>query len=169
MHVFLDALFCPKALLAKDFGSVVGKAEVIYTAGRKFNVTRLAEAEGVVPQKTLDYVVGLDFTLPRETRLNLQFFDRVFFNHDPDLIFEQHETGVSALLSGKIAGTFYPELLVIQGVNRNDRLARWKLGWAVATNWRLSAGLDVFHGPPLGFFGRFNDRDRVYGEARYDF
>jgi hypothetical protein len=42
------------------------------TSGRKFNVTRLSEPEGVVPQDTSHYVVGLDFTLPRDTRLNLQ-------------------------------------------------------------------------------------------------
>jgi len=27
----------------------------------------------------------------------------------------------------------------------------------------------VFHGPPLGYFGQFSDRDRVYTEVRYNF
>jgi len=164
-----DRIWQVGGTLAKDFGALVGKAEAIYTSGRKFNVTRLDEPEGVVPQKTLDYVIGLDFTLPRETRLNLQYFDRVFFHHDPDLLFEHRESGVSALLSAKVAGTFYPELLLIQSVNRNDRLARWKLGWTPGKNWRLTLGVDVFHGPPTGLFGRFDDRDRGYVEARYDF
>jgi hypothetical protein len=106
--------------------------------------------------------------LPRETRLNLQYFENVFLDHDPDLLQDKREGGVTVLLSGKV-GSVTPELLIIQSVNRNDRLARWKLNWAAASNWRLTAGLDVFHGPQVGFFGRFNDRDRVYAEARYDF
>jgi len=156
--------------VAKDFGSVVGKAEAVYTTGRSFNVSRLSEPTGVVPQKTVEYVLGLDFTLPRETRLNVQYFDRVFLDHDPDLFFfDKHESGMSALLSGKIGGTVFPELLIIQSLNRNDRLARWKLGWSPEKDWRLTLGVDVFHGPPIGLFGRFNDRDRVYAEARFDF
>jgi len=164
-----DRIWQTGGTLGKDFGSFVGKAEVIYASGRKFNVTRITEPEGVVPQKTLDYVVGLDFTLPRETRLNLQYFERLFFNHDPDLFQDQREGGFSVLVQGKVAGSFTPEVLVIQGVNHNDRLARWKLGWSAAKNWRLAAGVDVFHGRPTGLFGRFDDRDRVYGEVRYDF
>lgn len=164
-----DRIWQTGGTLGKDFGSFVGKAEVIYASGRKFNVTRVTEPEGVVPQKTLDYVVGLDFTLPRETRLNLQYFERLFFDHDPDLFQDQREGGFSVLLSSTVAGSFTPEVLIIQGINHNDRLARWKLGWAAAKNWRLSLGVDVFHGRPTGLFGRFDDRDRVYGEARFDF
>ncbi|HZP88245.1 MAG TPA: hypothetical protein VFB54_15650 [Burkholderiales bacterium] len=164
-----DRIWQTGGTLAKDFRSVVGKAEVIYTSGRRFNVTRLAEPDGVVPQRTLDYVLGLDFTLPRETRLNLQYFDRVFSDHDPDLVFDRRETGVSALLSEKVAGTLYPELFIVQSVTRNDRLTRWKLGWQASKDLRLTSGVDVFHGPPTAFFGRFDNRDRVYLEARYDF
>jgi hypothetical protein len=164
-----DRIWQAGGTLAKDFGSVVGKAELIYASGRKFNVTRLAEPEGVVPQDTLDYVLGLDFTLPRDTRLNMQYFARVFFDHDPDLFLERHEGGVTILMSGKLGATLTPELLVIQSVNRNDRLARWKLGWTPQKNWRLTLGVDVFTGPATGFFGRFNDRDRAYLETRYDF
>jgi hypothetical protein len=157
------------ATLAKDFGRAVAKAETIYTSGRKFNVTRLAEPTGVVPQDTLDYVVGLDFTLARETRLNLQYFERVFSKHDPDLLQEKREGGVTLLLAGKLGGKIEPELLVIQSVNRSDRLVRTKLGWIPARNWRITFGVDVFSGPETGFFGRFDDNDRVYAETRYDF
>jgi hypothetical protein len=157
------------ATLAKDLGSVVLKAETVYASGRHFNVTRLTEPTGVVPQNTLDYVLGLDFTLPRETRLNLQYFERVFFDHDPDLLQDRRESGVSLLLSGKIGATLEPELLVIQSVNRNDRLVRPKLGWIPEKNWRVTFGVDVFTGPVTGYFGRFSDRDRAYLELRFDY
>lgn len=164
-----DRIWQAGGTVTKDFRSFVGKAEAVYTAGRKFNVTRLTEPGGVVPQDTLDYAFGLDFTLPHETRLNMQYFERVFFDHDPDLLQDRREGGVTLLINTKVAGSFTPELLVIQSVNRNDRLVRAKLGWSATQNLALTAGVDVFTGPQTGFFGRFNDRDRVYGEARYDF
>jgi hypothetical protein len=164
-----DRIWQTGATLAKDLGSVVLKAETVYTSGRHFNVTRLTEPTGVVPQNTLDYVLGLDFTLPRETRLNLQYFERVFFDYDPDLFQDRRERGVSLLLSGKIGATLEPKFLIIQSVNRNDSLIRPKLGWIPEKNWRVTFGVDIFTGPVTGFFGRFNDRDRTYFELRYDF
>jgi hypothetical protein len=164
-----DRIWQAGGTLAKDLGSVVVKAETVYASGRNFNVTRLTEPTGVVPQDTLDYVLGLDFTLPKETRLNLQYFERVFFNHDPDLLQDRRESGVSLLLSGKIGASLEPEFLIIQSVNRNDSLMRPKLGWIPEKNWRVTFGVDVFTGPVTGFFGRFNERDRAYVELRYDF
>jgi hypothetical protein len=155
--------------LGKDFGPTVAKAEVIYTSGRKHPVNRLTEPGAVIPQDTLDYVVGLDFTLGTDTRLNLQYFERVFFDYDPDLLQERREGGVSLLLAGKIGGSLEPELLIIQSVNHSDRLIRTKLGWIPATNWRLTFGIDVFAGPATGLFGRFQDNDRGYVEVRRDF
>jgi hypothetical protein len=164
-----DRIWQAGGTVTKDFRSFVGKAEVVYTAGRKYNVTRLTEPEGVVPQDTLDYVFGLDFTLPHETRLNLQYFERMFFDHDPDLLQDEREGGVTLLINTKVAGSFTPELLIIQSLNRNDRLLRAKLGWSATQNLAFTVGVDVFTGPETGFFGRFNDRDRTYLEARYDF
>lgn len=164
-----DRIWQAGGTLAQTFGSVVFKAETVYASGRRFNVTRITEPTGVVPQDTLDYALGLDFTLPKETRLNLQYFERVFFNHDPDLLQNRREGGVSVLLSGKLWASLEPEFLFIQSVNRNDSLMRPKLGWIPEKNWRVTFGVDIFAGPVTGFFGRFNERDRTYIELRYDF
>ena len=164
-----DRIWQAGGTLAKDFGSFVAKAETIYASGRQFNVTRLTQPTGVVPQDTLDYVLGLDFTLPGETRLNLQYFERLFFHHDPDLLQNRRESGVSLLLSGKIGANLAPEFLIIQSVNRNDSLMRPKIAWIAERNWRVTFGVDIFTGPITGLFGRFQDRDRAYIESRYDF
>lgn len=164
-----DRIWQTGGTLAKDFNATVLKAEVVYTSGRKYNVTRLSEPTGVVPQATLDYVIGLDYTFANETRINLQYFEKVFFEHDPDLFQARREGGVTLLLSGKLTSSLTPELLVIQSVNREGRLLRPKLIWAMAKNWRLTTGVDVFTGPVTGFFGRFSNRDRVYSELRFFF
>ena len=72
---------------------MVLKAEAVYTHGRQFTVLRASDANGVVPQNTMDWAVGLDFDLPADTRLNVQFFQRAFFGYDPDLLSDRHENG----------------------------------------------------------------------------
>ncbi len=64
---------------------------LIYTGGRRYNVTDATDADGVVKQNTLDWVVGLDFNPGVDTRLNTQFFQRIYFNHNPNIIPEHLE------------------------------------------------------------------------------
>lgn len=155
--------------VAKDLGAVVLKGEAVYTRGRKYDVLRLSDADGVVPQNTFDWVVGLDFSLPADARLNLQLFQRVFFDHDPDIVPDEHENGYSVLLNGKLTDRLEAQALWIASFNRSDWLLRPRLAWDFRQNWRALFGVDVFKGPPLGPFGRFDNRDRVYAELRYSF
>ncbi|MHB1428569.1 MAG: DUF1302 family protein [Rhodocyclaceae bacterium] len=156
--------------LAKDFGSVVMKAEGIYTKGRGLTVLRLADADGLARQNTFDWALGLDFALPAETRLNIQIFQSMITSaRDPDLIQDKRENGYSVLVNGKLAPRFEAEMLWVASLNRTDWMLRPKLNWMFERNWRFVVGADVFHGPPLGYFGRYSDRDRIYTELRYSF
>lgn len=155
--------------LSKDLGTFVLKGEAVFTKGRRFNVTRLDDTDGVVPLNTIDYALGLDFPLPDEARLNLQFFQRVFINYDADIIPDRRESGASVLLSGKLARNLEAQALLIHSLNRSDWMFRPKLTWGFERNWRLVFGMDVFNGPATGFFGRYSNKDRVYTEVRYDF
>jgi len=155
--------------VGKAFGSVVFHAEGVYTSGREYQVTTLTTPNGVVPQNTFEYIFSADFTLPKDLFLNVQLFQNIFFDHDPNLIFDAYETGASILLRGKIGANLEPEILWIQGLNQGDSLIRPRLTWRPATNWRVAFGFDILNGPPNTVFGRFADRDRVYGEFRYDF
>jgi hypothetical protein len=155
--------------IAKDLGPAVFKAETVFTRGRSYNVLRLSDDDGVVRQNTLDVVAGLDFALPEEARLNLQLFDRTFFDHDPDIVPKRHEPGGSILVNWKLAPRLEGEVLWIASLVRNDWMLRPKLVWSFDPNWRLIFGADIFHGPPLGLFGQFDNRDRVYTELRYSF
>ena len=157
------------ATFAKDFGSIVLKGELVYADGRKFNVARPSAMDGLVGQNTLDYVLGLDFSLPAETRLNLQFFQRAYFAHDPDLIPDKRESGASILLNGKVWHKLEAQALVIHSLNRSDWMFRPRLSWNFEKNWRWVLGADVFGGAPTGLFGRFDNNDRVYTEMRYSF
>lgn len=155
--------------LAKDFGSVVLKGESVYTRGRRLNVLGLVNTDGVVAQNTLDWALGLDFSLPADTRLNLQVFQRDIFARDPDLVSDKHENGYSVLLNHKLTDKLEAQALWIASTNRTDWLFRPRVTWAFEKNWRLAVGADIFKGPPLGLFGRYDRQDRAYSELRYSF
>lgn len=155
--------------VAKDFGSVVLKGEAVYTRGRKFGVLRLNAENGVVPQDTLDWAVGLDFTLPAESRFNVQVFQRYFPDHDADMVPRRTENGYSFYLTKKFGDSLEAQALWISSLNRGDWLFRPKLTWAMEKNWRLTVGADIFKGPPLGLFGQYDRNDRIYSEIRYSF
>lgn len=157
------------ATLAKDFGSVVLKAESVYTRGRKFIVTRFSDADGLVSQNTVDWAAGLDFLLPSDTRFNAQLFQRVYFDHDPDLISDAQENGYSFLLNHKLNDRMEVQAMWIASLNRTDWLFRPRFTWDFETNWRLAVGADIFKGPQVGLFGRYDGKDRIYSEVRYSF
>jgi len=155
--------------LAKDFGDVVLKGEAVYTKGRSFNVLNAMDADGVVAQNTVDWATGLDFTLPAETRLNVQVFQRQYFNYNPDLISDKRENGYSLLLNTKVFNNWEAQATFISSANRTDWLFRPRVTWNFERNWRLMLGADVFKGSPTGLFGRYDQQDRVYSEVRYSF
>ena len=156
--------------LAKDFGTFVLKGEAVYTHGRQFNVTNLVSSDGLVEQHTLDWALGFDMNPSGDTRFNTQIFQRVYFDHDPDTIFDSRENGFTVLLNHKLGRDWEAEVLWIRSLNRDDWLLRPKMSWRMQPNTRLNFGLDIFHGPPEGLFGQYSDRgDRVYMELRRDF
>jgi len=155
--------------LAKDFGSMVLKTEMVATRGRRLGVLRLNEPDGVVRQNTFDWVVGLDVPLPSDARFNAQLFQSVITNHDSDVIPKKIESGYSLLFNGKLQPRLEAEALWVASFNRTDWMLRPKLIWMIEKNWRLAAGADVFHGPPEGLFGRYAKRDRVFSELKYFF
>jgi hypothetical protein len=165
-----DRIWQTAVTVSKDFAKVVLKAEALYTADRWFSVTRLADADGVVRQNSLDYILGIEYPLPRESRINVQLFQRWFPDHDPDILAEDLETGVTFFASTKLLNQkVEPEVLVIRSLNDQGWLARFKVTWRFLDHWRFAAGADWFGGPQNGFFGRYDQKDRVFGELRYTF
>jgi len=155
--------------LAKDLGSVVLKGELVYTRGYKYEVANATDVDGVVGQNTLLSVLGLDFTEFTDTRINVQLFQTHFFDHNPDIIASTNENGYSLLVNHKFGGKVEAQALWVASLNRTDWMLRPRVTWNFEKNWRLAVGADLFNGPPLGYFGRYDAKDRVYTELRYNF
>lgn len=155
--------------LTKDFGEFVVKGELVYTQGRRFNLFNPTPPTFTMKASdTLDYVVGVDVPTD-DWRFNAQLFSRSTFSWDAAMGFERNEPGGSLLVNRKFGDAWEAEALVVAEFNRPDYMLRPKVVWRFAPSWRSQAGLDIFGGRPQGLFGRFDDRDRVYLEARRDF
>ena len=155
--------------VAKDLGSMVLKGEAVYTRGQKYEVANLSTPDGLVEQNTLTWVVGLDFSQFTDTRINVQLFQNHFFDHNPDIVPATNENGYSLLVNRKFGDRIEAQALYIASFNRNDWMLRPRVSWNFEKNWDLAVGVDIFDGPRLGFFGRYDDSDRVYSELRYSF
>ncbi len=156
------------ATLSKDFGSVLLKAEGVLTRDRRVQVSS-AVPNGLVKQDMVDYAVGLDFPFENESRFNVQYFERYHIDRPSDLLPAKRENGMSLLYHHKFAERLEGELLWVQSLKRNDYMFRPKVVWRVQSNWRAQFGADLFGGNSGGFFGRFGESDRYYGELRYSF
>jgi len=158
------------ATLSKDLGPMVLKMEAIYTKDKQFSTTNAADVDGLVKQNIFDYIAGLEWSFPQETRFNMQIFQRLFPNHDPGIVPNKTESGISFLLSTQaLHPKLEPKMLLVKSLNRNDWFAQLKLTYKLDGNWRMATGADIFTGRNTGLFGQFNNKDRVYTEVRYSF
>ena len=165
-----DRIWQAGGTLSKDFSDFVLRAEAVYAHGQGYSVTDPSAPQGVAIRQTLDYVLSAEWTLPGDTRLNVQGFQRVFFGGGgADIAIRSDGFGASLFVSTKLTSTLEPQLLWIQNFKDAGGLIRPRLNWLAAKNTTLGFGMDIFTGPSDGFFGRFNNRDRLYAEVRYNF
>lgn len=158
------------ATLSKAYTDTVWRLETVYTHDRRFPVDNLSDIDGVVQKDSLDYALGWDYNLPRDSRLNLQFFQRWFPHYDSTMTAKRLESGASVFVSTKFMdGKLEPQLLVMTSLSRGDWMTRPKLVWTLSGNWRWVLGADLFNGPHTSLFGQYDSKDRVYTEIRYIF
>lgn len=156
------------ATFSKDLGDFVLKGEAVHTHGRSFNTQDPAAPYGLRESDTLDYVLGVD--LPADDwRFNAQFYGRTTFDHAQGMYSDRNEYGVTLLVNRKLISDVEAEVLYVTSINRTDYMLRPRLIWNIAQEWRAQAGMDIFHGPERGLFGRFDDSDRVYVELKHWF
>ena len=164
-----DRIWQVGGTVSKDFGSLVGRAEVVYTKGRSFASTDARAPSGVLARDTVDWVLGTDITLPQDVQLNAQIFQRWYRGGQQTLAVQSGDFGASILLAAKLTARLESRVLWIQSFGGGGGLIRPRLNWTPARNTAVGVGVDVFTGPKDGFFGRYNSRDRFYTEVRRDF
>ena len=165
-----DRIWQVGGTLSKDLGEMVLRGEAVYTNGQGYSVNSLDTPQGVIKRNALQYILSLDIPLAGDTRLNLQGFQRAYFGGGAgDIVVKSNGFGASVFLSTKLSPSWEPQILWIQGFKDAGGMIRPRLNWYAAKNATLGFGVDIFTGPSDGYFGRYNNRDRVYSEFRYDF
>jgi hypothetical protein len=164
-----DRIWQVGGTLSKDFGDFVLRGEAVYTHGQGVTIGDLITVQDVARRSTVDWIVGLDWPLPRDSRINVQLFQRVYRGGDDDLVVRNGGPGASVFVSTKLTNALEPQLLYIQYFSDGGGLIRPRVNWMPMPNLVVGFGVDIFTGAANGFFGRYNDRDRFYTEARYSF
>ena len=155
----------------KDFGSMVLHGEAVYASGQNYGTLDPAAPNGVVSRSTVDWIASLDVPFTEiDGRTNFQVFQRIYLDGGDDAVaLKSGSIGISAFVSAKLAGVWEPQLLWIQTFGGGGSLVRPRLNWTGIKNTTFSLGVDIFTGANDGYFGRYNERDRVYGEVRVAF
>ncbi len=164
-----DRLSQTGGTFSKDLGEVVLRGEAVYTRGQNFSLADLAASPGEIARQTLDYIASVEWTLPDETRINVQGFQRHYFGGGADGIAIANDGFGASLYLSKKMGALEPQLLWIRNFKDNGALIRPRLNWTAARNVSVAFGADLFSGPSDSFFGRYSNRDRLYTELRVDF
>ena len=165
-----DRIWQAGGTVSKDLGELVLRGEMVYTSGQGFSVANVAAPQYVVERSTFDYIVSAEIPLPGDMRLNVQAFQRVFNDGGgSDLAIRSDGFGASLFLTARIGDALEPQILWIQNFREAGGLVRPRLNWLINKNSTASFGVDIFSGPDDGYFGRYDNRDRVYAEFRYAF
>lgn len=157
--------------VAKEMSGIVLKGEFVYNRGKFFSVLDSNDLDGLVRLDYLDYLIGADYTVLERVDLNVQFMQRIIFGFDNRVFREDKVRSMASLRAGTgfMENRLEPEILIISSLREHDMLLRPRVDFRYSDRLRLRAGIDIFDGVPDGMFGQYKDRDRVYGEARYDF
>lgn len=165
-----DRIWQAGATVGKDLRDFVLRGEAVYTHGQNFSVSDLTAFPSEVARQTLDWIVSVEWALAHDTRINLQAFQRHYFGGGAGtLAIPNDGFGASIYASTKLTAVLEPQILWIQNFEDGGALIRPRLNWAAARNVSVGVGVDIFTGPANSFFGRYNNRDRLYAEVRLDF
>jgi hypothetical protein len=164
-----DRIWQVGGTVTKDFGESVMRAEAVYTEGLNFTLADVTASPGTNQRSTFDWIVSFEWPFAVDSRFNVQLFQRYIDGGDDDLFVKSGGLGASIFVSYRPDERWELQLLYIQSFADAGGLIRPRVNWYPAQNWAIGFGVDIFTGPDFGYFGRYDNRDRVYTEARFTF
>lgn len=151
---------------ARAAGAAVWRGELSVYADREYQTT--AAVGGVRRTRQVNAVLGLDLTLLTDLDLTLEVGHRHIAEHDASFVEPGDRTTVLLQVRKPfLHDTLIPSFAVIADLRGDDALWRPAIQWRVTDRFDVTAGFDIFSGPPTSPFGRFGDRDRVYFTLTY--
>lgn len=156
--------------LARPVGnSAVLRTEWAYVPNFTY-MTSDASGDGLTASPTLTWLAGLDY-MWRDWMFSVQATDRYIRNWTADFQVKRHAllyslSATGATMSGRLESRF---AFTRYADSADGGWLQLKTTWKPDDRWAYTLGADFFSGAPLGFFGQFREKDRLYIEAKYRF
>ena len=144
------------------FGKLTLRTEFGYQSNAFVLTNNAADDDGVEETSELSGVIGLDFQADADTFISGQVFVGHLLDDVPFTTRDRTTATISLLASRELKNDRIKlEALLLQDVNQGDGLVQISGRYNYTNNVTIRAGADVFYGDHDGFYGQFNDRDRI--------
>ncbi|MBU2647740.1 hypothetical protein KKI24_23735 [bacterium] len=154
---------------ANAFGSFVPRGEFSYARGKYYSTADPSAVEGLVRKDYLHTMVGTDYSLA-DFLFTFQVVQKIILDPDEAIYEESVQTSYSVWIQANLLHeTLKPELLAIFSPSDEGWMVRPRVAYAATDTITLSAGADLFSGPPRSFFGQFDTNDQVYVKFKTSF
>jgi uncharacterized protein DUF1302/AMIN domain-containing protein len=151
------------------FGEFSLRTEVAWSSDRWFTSSDVASG-GVEKSGELGSVVGVDWQRSTSSLVSAQWFYSRATDYRSTMERGRTEQMVSLLLQqGFVNETWEVRAIALHSLDYNDYLYQLKLKYWFASELELYFGADIFDGKSSGFFGQFNNVDRIVTGFQYGF
>lgn len=146
------------ASAAKTYGNYSLHVEATLSDRRYFH----GRVDDIHPSPEFASVIGVAWTAPAGTRVDVQFFQTSALDHVPGMA--RDETEMTAVVHAEHAfqsADVAASLTTHHGLSGQGALIRPRLTWRAGRALSLTAFADFFEGRQNAFYGEFSHRDRV--------
>jgi len=151
------------------FGATVLRGEVAVNINEKMNGNGVTLATSVTEHTTWNVALGLDYN-KNNWRISPQLFIRYLPTWDATVAEDKSSGFISLMISTDyLNDKLKSEVIALLNWADGSWMLRPKVSYEFTDQVSAKIGLDVFAGNKTGFFGQFDDNDRVYTEVEYTF
>jgi hypothetical protein len=138
------------ATLAKSFDALVVRGELAATVDKRYETVDLRDRDGIVRRDTVDYLVGIDYTL-FDVDAALQVSQKILTGSVRDVTRGGVEGVVTTSVALRLTTGFFENavttgMLFVINANRADFGVSPRLDWNVTGALTVSVGVDIFEG-----------------------
>ena len=148
--------------MTKAFKNLVLRSEYGYNTNKFFRCCSTNSGIDFAETQEKLLAVALDYNVNRDLFISGQLLLSDIVQSNTKFIRDKLETAVTLLIRKSLFNeSLTLENFVIHSVNNNDGVIRPKVFYEYKSNVALWAGFDVFYGSSFGYFGQFNELDRL--------
>ena len=147
---------------SRAFGDLTLRGELGYFSHQFFVNNDPDDPDGILDTHEVRYVVGLDWYGLTDTRISVQWFESHIGDDEPGVFRDRRETSLTLQYNRTFLNdTLEVDVLWLYSENRHDGLIRPRLSYDINDGVSAWIAGDRFYGDNEGFYGQFDDNDRV--------